>query len=482
MTPNFAKSAFMIASHGWQAQQHLARTRVKNPDDGGWAIPIGAGSLVPIKTQHVYLGAVLSYRSQEKPTLHRRLQSARTAFARLWTLIRNRKLHLRTRLHMWQVYVWSTLRYALLSSGLPVGGLEQLTGLVAKQIRLVTRQPAHIVHNTNQELFAQHQIQPPGEWLVAAQERRLEQAHVLTSCPENLRPNLLQWRQQVLADLRQQKSSLDRRQQARLTQQSCSQPSGTTPAQVNLVELPPDVPGVACDVCGTYFPSYVSMMNHRRKKHRAAAPLPRQTHVNVYEHALDGMPQCRHCLATFSGWPQLTTHVKGLGCPVLRSLRVPQLVRPSTSAAELPSGKPPSDAPDVPRSASEVDGPTESQQAAAPMTLPTSVPFASPLPSQQAQASPDDASSLPAEPAAAGTVDVAPAAPASAPEHISEPLPDSLRSVRFFNEPDILQAASVGWEAVAQLHRCLLPGKNFSTTARFVSCGTLLAMETARST
>ena len=201
MIPNFAKSAFMVASHGWQAQQHLARTRVKNPDDGGWAIPIGAGSLVPIKTQHVYLGVVLSYRSQEKLTLHRRLQNARTAFARLWTIIRNRKLHLRTRLHMWQVYVWSTLRYALLSSGLPAGGLEQLTGLVAKQIRLVTRQPAHIVHNTNQELFAQHRIMPPGDWLVAAQERRLEQAYVHTSCPENLRPRLLAWRQQVLADL-----------------------------------------------------------------------------------------------------------------------------------------------------------------------------------------------------------------------------------------------------------------------------------------
>ena len=229
----------MVSSHGWQAQQYLARIRAKNPDDGGWAIPVGAGSLVPIKTQHVYLGAVLSYRSPEKLTLHRRLQSAKTAVARLWTTIRNRKLHLRTRLHMWQVYVWSTLRYALLSSGLPAGGLEQLTGLVANQIRLVTRQPAHIVHNTNQELFAQHRIVPPGDWLIAAQERRLEQAHVHTSCPENLRPNLLAWRQQVLDDLRRQKSLLDHRQQAKLTQPSCSQPANGVSKQAGSVELPP---------------------------------------------------------------------------------------------------------------------------------------------------------------------------------------------------------------------------------------------------
>ena len=455
MTPNFAKSAFMVASHGWQAQQCLARIRVKNPDDGGWAIPVGAGSLVPIKTQHVYLGAVLSYRSQEKLTLHRRLQSAKTAFARLWTTIRNRKLHLRTRLHMWQVYIWSTLRYALLSSGLPAGGLEQLTGLVAKQIRLVTRQPAHIVHNTNQELFEQHQIMPPGEWLIAAQERRLEQAHVPTSCPANLRPGLCTWREQVLADLRQQQSLLDHKQQARLERHTRPQTSTGVSEQAGLVELPPTITGLACDVCGTYFPSYTSMMNHRRTKHRTAEPLPRQTHVNVYEHALDGMPQCKHCLATFSGWPQLTAHVKGLGCPVLRSLRVPQLLRSSTGAAELSLGQVPSDALAAPRSVTEVEEPSISQQAVDTVMPPVSGPPVTPLPPQspppQVEASRDDASLLPAEPATGGSTDVAPTTAALAPAHTSEPLPELLRSVRFFNEPDILRAASVGWEAVAQV-------------------------------
>ncbi|OLP95095.1 hypothetical protein AK812_SmicGene22810 [Symbiodinium microadriaticum] len=203
-----------------------------------------------------------------------------------------------------QVYVWSTLRYALLSSGLPAGGLEQLTGLVAKQIRLVTRQPAHIVHNTNQELFAQHHIMPPGEWLIAAQERRLEQARVPTSCPENLRSGLRAWREQVLADLRQQQSLLDHKQQARLERHTRPQTSTGVSEQAGLVELPSTITGLACDVCGTYFPSYTSMMSHRRTKHRTAEPLPRQNNVNVYEHALDGMPQCKHCLATFSGLRQ----------------------------------------------------------------------------------------------------------------------------------------------------------------------------------
>ena len=105
---------------------------------------------------------------------------------------------------------------------------------------------------------------------------------------------------------------------------------------------------MACDVCGTYFPGYTSMMNHRRKKHRTAEPLPQQTTVNVYEHALDGMPQCRHCLATFSGWPQMTAHVKGLGCPVLRSVRVPQLIRSSTSTAVMQTDEPQVDAPTCP--------------------------------------------------------------------------------------------------------------------------------------
>ena len=64
-----------------------------------------------------------------------------------------------------------------------------------------------------------------------------------------------------------------------------------------LLELPSTATGTPCDVCGTYFSSYISMVVHRRK-HNEAAPLPRQTTVDVYAHALDGMPQCKHCLAT----------------------------------------------------------------------------------------------------------------------------------------------------------------------------------------
>ena len=311
------------------------------------------------------------------------------------------------------------------------------------------------MHNTNQELFEQHQIMPPGEWLIAAQERRLEQAHVPTSCPANLRPGLCTWREQVLADLRQQQSLLDHKQQARLERHTRPQTSTGVSEQAGLVELPPTITGLACDVCGTYFPSYTSMMNHRRTKHRTAEPLPRQTHVNVYEHALDGMPQCKHCLATFSGWPQLTAHVKGLGCPVLRSLRVPQLLRPSTGDAELSLGQVPSDALAAPRSVTEVEEPSISQQAVDTVMPPVSGPPVTPLPPQspppQVKASHDDASLLPAEPATGGSTDVAPTTAALAPAHTSEPLPELLRSVRFFNEPDILRAASVGWEAVAQV-------------------------------
>ncbi|CAE7463590.1 unnamed protein product, partial [Symbiodinium sp. KB8] len=181
-----------------------------------------------------------------------------------------------------------------------------------------------------------------------------------------------------------------------------NRPSNGSSEQAGLVELPSTIQGIACDVCGTYFPSYTNMMNHRRKKHRTAEPLPQQTTVNVYEHALDGMPQCR-------------------------SLRVPQLIRSSASAVVTQT------------------------DAVASATSPTPVPTASQQPLSPARASPDDASLLLAEPVASGDGVTALDVPASAPAATFELLPDSLRSVRFFEEPDILQAASVGWEAVAQV-------------------------------
>ena len=144
----------------------------------------------------------------------------------------------------------------------------------------------------------------------------------------------------------------------------------------------------------------------------------------------------------------MTAHVRGLGCPVLRSLRVPQLLRSSASAAGVQSVEP---LVADPRPALEDAVRRGTPQVPTPAVSPTPAPADTQPPLPQARASPEAVGLLATESAAGRQGAVAPDASALDSAVASVPLPASLRSVRFFEEPSILQAASVGWEAVAQV-------------------------------
>ena len=95
--------------------------------------------------------------------------------------------------------------------------------------------------------------------------------------------------------------------------------------------------------------------------------------------------------------------------------------------------------------------PRGTPQVPTPAVPPTPVPAITQPPLPQARASPEAVGLLATESAAGRHGAVAPEAFALDRAAASVPLPASLRSVRFFDEPSILQAASVGWEAVAQV-------------------------------
>ena len=79
---------------------------------------------------------------------------------------------------------------------------------------------------------------------------------------------------------------------------------------------------ISCPVCGLYFTGLQAMKIHHTKMH---GPTSGQTKVsavqargqlNVYEHSLDGMPTCKHCLQKFSRWPNFLSHLLQ-SCPQL---------------------------------------------------------------------------------------------------------------------------------------------------------------------
>ena len=48
-------------------------------------------------------------------------------------------------------------------------------------------------------------------------------------------------------------------------------------------------------------------------------PRPRRNDEQFRQHALHGMPTCKHCLRSFHGWPEFSGHFRGSACPILHS-------------------------------------------------------------------------------------------------------------------------------------------------------------------
>ena len=61
---------------------------------------------------------------------------------------------------------------------------------------------------------------------------------------------------------------------------------------------------VACHVCGLYFPDMRLLRSHQARKH-SYIKAPKPNSEMYVRNAVDGMPQCAHCLRTF-------TRVEGL--------------------------------------------------------------------------------------------------------------------------------------------------------------------------
>ena len=114
---------------------------------------------------------------------------------------------------------------------------------------------------------------------------------------------------------------------------------------------------ISCPVCGLYFAGLQAMKIHHTKTH---GPPSGQTKVsvvqargqlNVYEHSLDGMPTCKHCLQKFSRWPNFLSHLLQ-SCPQLHggnpqrktgtsneTTGIPQTIPSTESSAEKLQGQ-----------------------------------------------------------------------------------------------------------------------------------------------
>ena len=86
-------------------------------------------------------------------------------------------------------------------------------------------------------------------------------------------------------------------------------------------------PSFDCDICGQSFYTQASLKSHVYRMHldhqlrtERSAEVKQARNIPSMEHARDGLPQCRHCLHSFTTWHAFFYHTQAQSCAGLRSL------------------------------------------------------------------------------------------------------------------------------------------------------------------
>ena len=315
------KTVVVLELQGSYATRALARYTVDRPQGKCFRFHV-EGQLLYIKIvpKHVYLGAVIGFRKFEADAFKHRLTLARSTFSRLGVILRNKAVPLRLRLLLWKGCVWPALFHALDSTGLPYKELLSLQTQLIKQARAIAGSHSMFTNSlkeTNAGFVKRLGLPDPVRRLQSALLRRV-------ALDDGLSP----WLAPGL-------SQMQRRHIVRghlFDGHQCwnpSTPTQETPeVQARLVAVDQVLHETfSCDQCGQQFTTQASLRRHMYRHHFSEDQQQQRdaqvkTSIKGAEmaHALDGMPQCKHCKHAFSTWHAFHYHVNSRSCEGLRIL------------------------------------------------------------------------------------------------------------------------------------------------------------------
>ena len=264
---------------------------------------------IPIKTSHPYLGVHISYQNFELITMKHRLSQSWVAFHRLHVFLKHRQIPLARRVQLWQSCVWTIIQRGLTSVGVDNHSAAALLAQVGRQLRMVSRSPAHRSHESTAAVFQRLGLPHPLQQLRTSAQKRVALCRQAVGHLQP--PRVHQWWNIVLSGFSQDTTT----------------PTPTRPVEVTQVlQL-----RSSCPVCGVGFPSnhavnvHIGKMHPTYRKPRERNPtIKNQQNDAARAHALHGLPTCRHCLKSFHAWPQFFGHFHQEACPVLHAHSAPR--------------------------------------------------------------------------------------------------------------------------------------------------------------
>ena len=293
LTVSLTKSVTLLRLTGTARKELMKKHTCVYAGQKCLIIPRGEGRVtyLPLVQQHKYLGTMLTYKNPEDCTMRYRLKCGQLAYFRLIKFLgKSHRLPISLKLRLWQQCVMCSYLYGIYAVGITSQGCTLFTNRVIGDLRRLTGNWSYVTHVTNSDLCASLKLPLPIDDLQVrwhqhitrqlANRQNLEPTDVLLQFDEHshwqqLQDTLAYW---------YHASTLE-----------------TTPA-------PQCWP---CPHCTKTFAHRPHMRAHITKEHKELDP------VYVFEplrDAIQGLPQCRHCLLKLSDTLILKQHIERQWC------------------------------------------------------------------------------------------------------------------------------------------------------------------------
>ena len=286
------KTVCLLRAEGVQVP-HMLRKLVHKKNKQERILNISERWQLPLRKQHVYLGAKISYGAFELQNAQHRKQAGQAAFARLRpTLLSQRALSLTKRLRLWQVFVVPATLYSLGASGFTRPAYDLIRVMFVRQIRAIARSPRHLTEESDHSLLHRLGMMSTFHMVRQMQQRILDTTQNLTWTSDGgdfrVHPTILQ-REIQLLDMVQ---AID---------------NDNVPGQV-------DAHSCQCDQCDKTFDNEAALRAHKAKMHSAERMSAAPTQFDRQLHGTDGMPKCSGCGHAFDRWADLQKHIEENHC------------------------------------------------------------------------------------------------------------------------------------------------------------------------
>ncbi|CAE7790745.1 unnamed protein product [Symbiodinium sp. CCMP2592] len=280
------KTAILLRLAGSQAA--ALRSKITTKVEGKCHLMLGPDLTLPVKSQHVYLGAIISFARFEEYTAAHRRQAGIATYHRLRQHLHSKRAWpLHKRIRLWKAYILPTVFYALTASGLTAKSASMIRVELVKQLRAIAGSPRHLTLEPDAQFLEGLGLESPLQLLVRRQVRVLEKTRELQGKlpPHDVRldPALFAHEESILQQF-----------------QNFVQPDSTTGAAADL----------PCPDCGKCFPTAASLRQHRASAHRRGEDKPSGERFDRLLHGKDGLPQCINCGHKFRLWEELQRHVE----------------------------------------------------------------------------------------------------------------------------------------------------------------------------